>query len=109
MEDDDDTETKDEVAAAYRVRLAKGGRAPISAKVRARLGFAHGDALIGELAGNAIVCKRWYGTVDELKCTDLACETTPTFEIAPAGQRDMLVRMPADDHGLLVSVARSQA
>lgn len=109
MEDDGSKVTQDKVAAAYRVRLAEGGRVSIPARVRARLGLAEGDVLIGELADDAIVCKRWDGTEEELECRDLAREIAAAFESVPDGYRDTLTRILAEDHGLVVSFARSLA
>ena len=109
MEDDVNKETQVEVAAAYRVRLAEGGRVIIPARVRARLGLTEGDVLIGEVADDAIVCKRWDGTEEELECRDLAREIAAAFESVPDGHRDTLVRMLAEDHGLLFAFAGSQA
>ena len=109
MEDDVNKETQVEVAAAYRVRLAEGGRVIIPARVRARLGLTEGDVLIGEVADDAIVCKRWDGTEEELECRDLAREIAVAFAKAPAGHRDTLVAMLAEDHGLVVSFAGNKA
>lgn len=109
MEDGGDEETQDELASAYRVRLAEGGRVIIPARVRTRLGLAEGDVLIGEVADDGIVCKRWDGTEEELECRDLAREIAAAFDRVSDGHRDTLTRILADDHGLAVSFAGSQA